>query len=62
MMTTNLRDERIMKYLYLPSYRLLEEGDLDGAEKLKLQLEQAQRDRRKRFEELGIHHEPKWFK
>ncbi|XP_072156647.1 oxysterol-binding protein-related protein 6 isoform X2 [Bemisia tabaci] len=47
---------------FRPDQRLLEEGDLDGAEKLKLQLEQAQRDRRKRFEELGIHHEPKWFK
>lgn len=41
--------------------RLLEEGNLNGAEAMKLQLEQAQRDRRKRYEQQGITHEPRWF-
>lgn len=42
--------------------RLLEEGNLSAAETLKLQLEQAQRDRRKRKEQDGIQHEPRWFR
>ena len=42
--------------------RLLEEGDLSGAETVKSQLEQKQRDRRKEMESKGIQHEPKWFR
>lgn len=44
-----------------PDQRSLEEGDLSLAESLKLQLETAQRDRRKRREELNIKYEPRWF-
>ncbi|KAJ8926088.1 hypothetical protein NQ315_009945 [Exocentrus adspersus] len=44
-----------------PDQRALEEGDLSTAENLKLQLETAQRERRKRREELGLKHEPRWF-
>lgn len=43
-------------------FRLLEEGDLDGAENLKLVLEQSQRERRKRKEEGGEPtYESRWF-
>lgn len=42
--------------------RLLEEGDLQGAENLKLVLEQSQRERRKKKEEEGKPtYESKWF-
>ncbi|XP_018566852.1 oxysterol-binding protein-related protein 3 isoform X1 [Anoplophora glabripennis] len=44
-----------------PDQRALEEGDLTTAENLKLQLEMAQRERRKRREELGLTYEPRWF-
>lgn len=44
-----------------PDQRALEEGDINAAEHLKLQLENAQRDRRKQREEKNIQHEPKWF-
>ncbi|KAJ8962778.1 hypothetical protein NQ318_001177 [Aromia moschata] len=44
-----------------PDQRALEEGDLTTAENLKLQLEAAQRERRKRREELGYRYEPRWF-
>lgn len=44
-----------------PDQRALEEGDLRAAEQLKSQLENAQRDRRKRREESGEAHEPRWF-
>lgn len=44
-----------------PDQRALEEGDINAAEQLKLQLENAQRDRRKQREEMNIQHEPKWF-
>jgi len=46
---------------FRPDQKALEEGDIDTAETLKLQLENAQRERRKRREELGITHEPRWF-
>ncbi|KAK9892006.1 hypothetical protein WA026_018194 [Henosepilachna vigintioctopunctata] len=46
---------------FRPDQRALEEGDLTLAESLKLQLESAQRDRRKRREELNISYEPRWF-
>lgn len=42
--------------------RLLEEGNLSAAETLKLQLEQAQRDRRKHKEQDGLQHGPQWFR
>ncbi|KAL1502225.1 hypothetical protein ABEB36_007398 [Hypothenemus hampei] len=46
---------------FRPDQRALEEGDLQTAETLKLQLENAQRERRKRREELNISYEAKWF-
>lgn len=42
--------------------RMLEEGNLDAAEEIKLNLEQAQRERRKTLELEGVQHEPQWFK
>lgn len=47
---------------FRPDQRALEEGDLDAAENLKMQLEQAQRERRKRNEADGIPHEARWFR
>ncbi|CAH1977664.1 unnamed protein product [Acanthoscelides obtectus] len=44
-----------------PDQRALEEGDLNTAETLKLQLESMQRERRKRREELKITYQPRWF-
>lgn len=46
---------------FRPDQRALEEGDLTLAEQLKLQIESAQRDRRKRREELNTPYEPRWF-
>ncbi|KAG8198634.1 hypothetical protein JTE90_026530 [Oedothorax gibbosus] len=46
---------------FRPDQRLLEEGDIDGAENSKQQIEQSQRDRRKQREELGIEYNPLWF-
>ncbi|XP_054277187.1 oxysterol-binding protein-related protein 3-like isoform X2 [Macrosteles quadrilineatus] len=46
---------------FRPDQRLLEEGNLNGAEAMKLQLEQAQRERRKSYEQSGAAHEPRWF-
>ncbi|CAH1139253.1 unnamed protein product [Phyllotreta striolata] len=46
---------------FRPDQRALEEGDLNTAETLKLQLESMQRDRRKRREELNLGYEPRWF-
>ncbi|KDR22246.1 oxysterol-binding protein-related protein 6-like [Zootermopsis nevadensis] len=66
-MELNELDPDMAKYLpitdtrFRPDQRLLEEGNLSAAETLKLQLEQAQRDRRKRKELEGIQHEPRWF-
>ncbi|CAH1788055.1 unnamed protein product [Owenia fusiformis] len=42
--------------------RLLEEGNVQGAENEKLRLELMQREKRKRREEEGIKHEPRWFR
>lgn len=42
--------------------RLLEEGNLNRAEAMKLSLEQTQRERRKQKEEAREQHEPKWFR
>lgn len=44
-----------------PDQRALERGDLDAAERLKLQLEQNQRERRKKYELENINFEPLWF-
>lgn len=41
-----------------PDQRALEEGDVEAAEQLKHQLEQAQRDRRRDH----AAHEPAWFR
>lgn len=47
---------------FRPDQRLLEEGNVPGAEASKLQLEQAQRERRIANEQRGIKHEPRWFR
>ncbi|XP_075238108.1 oxysterol-binding protein-related protein 6-like isoform X2 [Lycorma delicatula] len=66
-MELNELDQEMSKYIpstdtrFRPDQRLLEEGNLNAAETLKLQLEQAQRDRRKKHEQSGTSHEPKWF-
>lgn len=44
-----------------PDQRLLEEGRLDEAESEKVRLEEAQRARRRRMEEQGVEHVPRWF-
>ena len=44
-----------------PDQRSLEQGDLDGAEHLKVKLEEAQRRRRRELEENGRDWAPKWF-
>ncbi|EEB19107.1 oxysterol-binding protein 3, putative [Pediculus humanus corporis] len=61
-------DSETAKYLpptdtrFRPDQRLLEEGDLQGAENLKLTLEQSQRERRKKKEAEGKPaYESKWF-
>ena len=46
---------------FRPDQRLLEEGNVPGAEASKLQLEQAQRERRMEKEARGEEHRPKWF-
>lgn len=47
---------------FRPDQRLLEEGNISKAETVKLELEQAQRDRRKMKEELGeSEYIPLWF-
>jgi oxysterol-binding protein-related protein 3/6/7 len=47
---------------FRPDQRLLEEGNVPGAEASKIQLEQAQRERRIENEEKGFVHQPKWFR
>lgn len=44
-----------------PDQRLAEQGNLDQAEELKQQLEEAQRTRRAATEEAGEVHKPRWF-
>lgn len=44
-----------------PDQRLAEQGNLDQAEEMKQQLEEAQRGRRRETEERGESHKPKWF-
>ncbi|GIZ01769.1 oxysterol-binding protein-related protein 6 [Caerostris extrusa] len=45
---------------FRPDQRLLEEGNIAGAEMSKQQIEQSQRDRRKQREELSIEYNPMW--
>ncbi|XP_073987106.1 oxysterol-binding protein-related protein 6-like isoform X2 [Rhodnius prolixus] len=47
---------------FRPDQRLLEEGKLEEAERVKSQLEQSQRERRKSKESQGITHQPRWFR
>lgn len=47
---------------FRPDQRLLEEGNVSGAEASKLQLEQAQRERRIEREKRGLEHRPVWFR
>ncbi|CAJ2502606.1 Uu.00g100000.m01.CDS01 [Anthostomella pinea] len=44
-----------------PDQRLAEQGKLDDAETWKVNLEEAQRARRRVLEEKGEEHKPKWF-
>lgn len=44
-----------------PDQRALEQGDIDTAEELKHELEEAQRDRRKDLEASGEEYVPQWF-
>ncbi|KHN96637.1 Oxysterol-binding protein [Metarhizium album ARSEF 1941] len=44
-----------------PDQRLAEKGDLDGAEKWKHNLEEAQRARRREMEDKGHVYRPRWF-
>ena len=44
------------------SSRLLEEGNVDGAEEQKQRIEQLQRERRKVLEENNMAHKPRFFK
>ncbi|KRT81420.1 Pleckstrin homology domain containing protein [Oryctes borbonicus] len=46
---------------FRPDQRALENGDLQLAETLKMQLEAVQRDRRKKREEKNVAYEPLWF-
>jgi hypothetical protein len=44
-----------------PDQRALEDGDIDRAEEVKVQLEEAQRARRREMEGSGESWEPRWF-
>ncbi|KAL1900439.1 Oxysterol-binding protein 3 [Ceratocystis pirilliformis] len=44
-----------------PDQRLAEEGDLESAEEMKTDLEEAQRARRRKLEEAGETYKPRWF-
>lgn len=44
-----------------PDQKAAEQGDFDSAEQIKVQLEDAQRKRRKQLEDEGIKFTPKWF-
>ncbi|KAB7493896.1 Oxysterol-binding protein-related protein 6, partial [Armadillidium nasatum] len=67
-MEMNELDPEHAKYLpptdtrFRPDQRLLEEGNLASAESKKLQLEQMQRERRKKREEEGATYIPMWFR
>jgi len=42
--------------------RLLEEGNIEGAEMQKQRIEQLQRERRKVLEENNLEHQPRFFR
>ncbi|KAI9928031.1 hypothetical protein MW887_002883 [Aspergillus wentii] len=44
-----------------PDQRALEDGDLDGAEEIKVKLEEGQRARRREYERSGEAWTPRWF-
>ena len=44
-----------------PDKNLMEQGDWDAANDVKLQLEDAQRVRRRAMEKGGVAHKPMWF-
>lgn len=44
-----------------PDQQMYEEGDVDGAERMKAALEEAQRRRRKEMENAGKRWDPRWF-
>jgi hypothetical protein len=44
-----------------PDQRALEDGDLDRAEEVKVQLEEGQRARRREMEDAGEAWVPRWF-
>lgn len=46
---------------FRPDQRALEDGDLDRAEELKVQVEEGQRKRRKQMEERNEEWKPRWF-
>lgn len=47
---------------FRPDQRMLEDGNLEDAEEVKLQVEQQQREHRQELEEAGVEWEPTWFK
>uniref|UniRef100_A0A3Q2E283 Oxysterol-binding protein n=1 Tax=Cyprinodon variegatus TaxID=28743 RepID=A0A3Q2E283_CYPVA len=47
---------------FRPDQRLLEEGDIDGAEEQKQRIEQLQRERRRVLQENNMNHQPRFFK
>ncbi|XP_076157524.1 oxysterol-binding protein-related protein 3a [Alosa pseudoharengus] len=47
---------------FRPDQRLLEEGDVSGAEEQKERIERLQRERRRVLQENNISHQPKFFK
>ncbi|KAK3866954.1 hypothetical protein Pcinc_027540 [Petrolisthes cinctipes] len=67
-MELNELDEDQAKYIpptdtrFRPDQRCLEEGNMSGAEVLKTQVEQLQRERRKQREEAGEEYVPMWFR
>ncbi|KAL5334186.1 Oxysterol-binding protein-domain-containing protein [Aspergillus crustosus] len=60
---TPIEDKKIPKTdsRLRPDQRYLEDGDVDRAEEVKVQLEEAQRARRKDMESAGENWEPRWF-
>uniref|UniRef100_A0A3P9I717 Oxysterol-binding protein n=1 Tax=Oryzias latipes TaxID=8090 RepID=A0A3P9I717_ORYLA len=47
---------------FRPDQRLLEEGNIDGAEEQKQRIEQLQRERRKVLQDNNMTHQPRFFK
>nr|XP_009939656.1 PREDICTED: oxysterol-binding protein-related protein 3 isoform X4 [Opisthocomus hoazin] len=47
---------------FRPDQRLLEEGNIEGAEMQKQRIEQLQRERRKVLEENNLEHQPRFFR